>query len=51
MNALLQDNISGIREIKSFAQEEYEEKRFENKSNSYFMTNISHQAQLTSFPL
>lgn len=40
MNALLQDNISGIREIKSFAQEEYEEKRFENKSNSYFMTNI-----------
>ncbi|HNS31946.1 MAG TPA: ABC transporter ATP-binding protein [bacterium] len=40
MNALLQDNISGIREIKSFAQEEYEEKRFENKSNNYFLTNI-----------
>ena len=40
MNALLQDNISGIREIKSFAQEEYEGKRFAGKSSRYFHTNI-----------
>ncbi len=40
MNALLQDNISGIREIKSFSQEEYEEKRFADKSGNYLLSNI-----------
>ncbi len=40
MNALLQDNISGIREIKSFSQEEYEQERFRTKSGSYFESNI-----------
>jgi len=41
MNALLQDNISGIREIKSFAQEEYEEQRFADKSSRYLHTNLA----------
>lgn len=40
MNALLQDNISGIREIKSFSQEEYEEKRFATKSKNYLLSNL-----------
>lgn len=40
MNALLQDNISGIRETKSFAQEEYEEQRFAVKSSSYLFSNL-----------
>jgi len=52
MSAILQDNISGIREIKSFAQEEYEEKRFANKSSSYFLTNIrAIKLRSTFFPL
>lgn len=40
MNALLQDNISGIREIKSFSQEEYEEERFQTTSGRYFNSNL-----------
>ncbi len=35
MNALLQDNISGIRETKSFNREGYEAGRFEGKSKEY----------------
>lgn len=49
MNALLQDNISGIREIKSFAQEEYEEQRFADKSSRYFNTNIKAVKLWSSF--
>ena len=33
LNALLQDNLSGIRIIKGFAREEHELKRFSNKSD------------------
>jgi|LSQX01.2.fsa_nt_gb ABC-type multidrug transport system fused ATPase/permease subunit len=52
MNALLQDNISGIREIKSFAQEEYEGKRFAGKSSRYFHTNIQAiKLRASFFPL
>jgi len=41
MNAILQDNISGIREIKSFSQEEYEERRFATKSSNYLLSNLN----------
>ncbi|MBN1445888.1 MAG: ABC transporter ATP-binding protein [Candidatus Omnitrophica bacterium] len=40
MNAILQDNISGIREIKSFTQEDYEERRFAAKSSNYLLSNM-----------
>ncbi len=40
ISALLQENISGIRETKSFVREEYEINRLEAKSNEYVKTNI-----------
>lgn len=49
MNALLQDNISGIREIKSFSQEDYEEKRFAAKSGSYLLSNVKAVKLWSSF--
>ena len=35
MNATLQDNISGIREIQAFNQQDYEKKRVQKKAQSY----------------
>ncbi len=40
ISALLQDRISGIREIKSFGREEYEIERFSEKSTDYTETTI-----------
>lgn len=40
LNALLQDNLSGIRVIKGFAREDYEFKRFREKSNENRVLNI-----------
>ncbi|MFA5645272.1 MAG: ABC transporter ATP-binding protein [Candidatus Ratteibacteria bacterium] len=40
MSALIQDGISGIREIKSFAREEYEEERLSEKSADYMGSSV-----------
>ncbi|MFH2068404.1 MAG: ABC transporter ATP-binding protein [Candidatus Omnitrophota bacterium] len=40
ISALLQDSISGIREIKSFSREDYEVDRFSEKSTDYMGTNL-----------
>jgi len=40
ISALLQDSISGIREIKSFVREDYEVNRLAEKSSDYFSTNL-----------
>lgn len=40
ISALLQDSISGIREIKSFVREDYEVGRFSEKSADYMGTNL-----------
>ena len=40
ISALLQDRISGIREIKSFGREEYEIERLSEKSTDYMETTI-----------
>ena len=40
LNALLQDNISGIRVIKGFAREESELERFNNKSRDLYNINV-----------
>lgn len=49
LNALLQDNLSGIRIIKGFAREEYEYKRFEDKSDENRMLNIRIAKLMTVF--
>ncbi|HPO51400.1 MAG TPA: ABC transporter ATP-binding protein [bacterium] len=40
ISALLQDSISGVRETRSFAREEYEINRLNTKSSEYVQTNI-----------
>lgn len=40
ISALLQDSISGIREIKSFGREDYEANRLSEKSTDYLTTNL-----------
>ncbi|HOK79541.1 MAG TPA: ABC transporter ATP-binding protein [bacterium] len=40
ISALLQDSISGVRETRSFAREEYEIHRLSTKSSEYVQTNI-----------
>ena len=40
VSALLQDSLSGIREIKSFVREDYEEKRLAEKSADYMFSSI-----------
>ena len=40
LNALLQDNLSGIRVIKGFAREEYEQGRFDDKSRETYKLNV-----------
>jgi len=40
VTSLLQENIFGIREIKTFTQEEYEEKKFSIQGRGYFRSNI-----------
>ncbi|MCX5642388.1 MAG: ABC transporter ATP-binding protein [Candidatus Omnitrophica bacterium] len=40
ISALLQDNISGIRETKSFGREDYEVGRFSEKSTDYMGVNL-----------
>jgi len=40
VTALLQENIFGIREIKTFTQEEYEEKKFAIQGRGYFRSNM-----------
>ncbi|MCI0529443.1 MAG: ABC transporter ATP-binding protein/permease, partial [Nitrospira sp.] len=47
-NALLQDNLSGIREIMSFNRHEYERGRFNKKSQDYCETQLK-VARLWSF--
>ncbi len=49
LNALLQDNLSGIRIIKGFAREEYEYKRFADKSDENRMLNIRIAKLMTVF--
>jgi len=48
LNALLQDNLSGIREIMSFNRHEYERGRFNKKSQDYCETQLK-VARLWSF--
>jgi len=40
VTALLQENIFGIREIKTFTQENYEEKKFAIQGRGYFRSNM-----------
>jgi len=40
VSALLQDAISGIREVKSFGREDYEVEKFAEKSSDYMGTNL-----------
>ena len=40
INALLQENIAGIREIKSFRQEELRQEKFANKGGGYYQANM-----------
>jgi len=40
VTSLLQENIFGIREIKTFTQEEYEEKKFSIQGRGYFRSNM-----------
>lgn len=40
ISALIQDSISGIREVKSFGREEYEIERFCEKSSDYMASNL-----------
>ena len=40
LNGLLQDSLSGIRVIKGFAREEYEQQRFDNKSRETYKLNV-----------
>ena len=40
LNGLLQDNLSGIRVIKGFAREEYEQRRFDDKSRETYKLNV-----------
>jgi ATP-binding cassette subfamily B protein/subfamily B ATP-binding cassette protein MsbA len=47
LNALLQDNLSGIREIMAFNRQEYERGRFNKKSEDYCATQLQ-VAQLWS---
>ena len=41
INALLQENIAGIRVIKSFRQERYEQERFAHRGESYYRVNMT----------
>ncbi len=41
INALLQESIAGIRVIKSFRQERYEQERFIHKGGSYYRANMA----------
>ena len=40
INARLQDNLSGIRVIKAFSREDYEQGRFDRESNEYYDMNV-----------
>jgi len=40
VTSILQENIFGIREIKTFTQEEYEKKKFSIQGRGYFRSNI-----------
>jgi ATP-binding cassette subfamily B protein/subfamily B ATP-binding cassette protein MsbA len=48
LNALLQDNLSGIREIMAFNRQDYERARFNKKSEDYCATQLK-VARLWSF--
>ncbi len=41
INALLQENIAGIREIKSFRQEKLRQEKFADKGGSYYQANMA----------
>ena len=41
VNALLQENIAGIREIKSFRQEKLRQEKFANKGGGYYQANMA----------
>jgi subfamily B ATP-binding cassette protein MsbA len=49
LNALLQDNLSGIRIIKGFAREDYEYGRFESKSDENRRLNVRIARLMTLF--
>jgi len=40
INARLQDNLSGVRVIKAFTREGYEEQRFDHESTEYYEMNV-----------
>jgi len=45
INAVLQENITGVKVVRAFAKENLEENKFQEKSTDYFNTNI-HAAKL-----
>ncbi|MBI2844807.1 MAG: ABC transporter ATP-binding protein [Armatimonadetes bacterium] len=49
MNARLQDNLSGIRVIKSFAREEHEYQRFSREAEDYYRMRVEIIRMWTSF--
>ncbi len=49
INTELQENIAGIRVIKAFAREEYEQESFERRSTDYYRANIKGIWMWTTF--
>ena len=49
LNGLLQDNLSGIRVIKGFAREKYEQRRFDDKSRETYKLNVKLAKLFTAF--
>ncbi|MFW6269264.1 MAG: ABC transporter ATP-binding protein [Bacillota bacterium] len=41
VNSVVQENLAGIRVIKAFVRNDYEEERFQNTNNEYMQTNMA----------
>ena len=46
MNALLMDNLQGVREIKAFGRERHEDERFTDRAEAMRQSTLSHHARL-----
>ncbi len=49
LNTILQENLAGIRVVKSFAREDYEINRFKEKNQDYLMSNLTLVEQFSTF--
>ncbi len=48
LTAVLHENVTGIRVVRAFAQEDYERKKFEHENDKYFQTNLT-SAKIAAF--